>query len=155
MSIKLLEFDCTQIEVIFAGKNNLWRLSKAVEITMKTNEGVLRYSLLPGFPTDMRSGASIINPLIPKFTANNKYNGAILAHDFNYSKMANGENPVSRLVADILLRDGVKLSGELGSFKASIMYNAVRLGGCSAYNSPNEGDYKGMEQYMKFSWGAK
>jgi hypothetical protein len=152
--IKVLQFTGSFISTIFAGED-LWRLSNTVNCVVTTDEGKLRYTMHSGFPTNMRSGSHVIDPLIPKFTGNNRYNLAILVHDFNYTCYKDGKPPVSRLVADQLLRQMAAISGELGSFRAALMYRALRIGGGSAYNGQNEGPYKGAEEFMEFRWDAK
>jgi hypothetical protein len=152
--IKVRRFDGTQIITEFAGED-LWRLAATVHCVVCTDEGKLQYIMHPGFPTNMRSGSHIIDPIIPKFTKNNRYNLAILVHDFNYTCYKDGSPPVSRIVADQLLRQMAVMSGELGSFRAALMYRALRIGGGPAYNGQNEGPYKGAEEFMEFRWDAK
>lgn len=147
--IKVNSFIGSQIITEFAG-TDLWRLSTQVSVNVSTNEGKLCYTMLPGFPTNMRSGSHLIDWLIPKFTKNNKYNLALLCHDFAYTKLANGENPLSRELADELLRQMCILSGELGSFRAALMHRALRIGGGSAYNEENKGEYAEAGEFMKF-----
>jgi len=154
--IKVSKFIGDQIETNFAGKNNLYRIAK--DITAKVyleGAGCLEYMILKGFPTNMRSGSHIIDPIIPKFTGNNLYNLAILIHDFNYTKLSDGTNPTSRETADEMLRQMVILSGQLGSIRAELMYRALRIGGSSAYESINKGDYANASKYMKFFWRDK
>jgi len=152
--IKVKDFSGSQINTEFAGVD-LWRLTAKVEVEVFTNEGKLCYTMHPKFPTNMRSGSHCIDWLIPKFTGNNRYNLAILCHDFAYTKLANGFNPITRENADELLRQMCILSGELGSVRAGIMYRALRIGGASAYESENTGDYTDAEKYMEFKWRNK
>jgi hypothetical protein len=152
--IEVYDFTGDQIATVFA-KEDLYRLECEVTAKVYTSEGVLHYAMKPGFPTNMRSGSHAIDWLIPKFTGNNRYNLAILCHDFAYTKLPSGENPISRELADELLRQMVIISGELGSIRAGIMHKALRIGGASAYECENAGDYAGAEKYMKFEWPAK
>jgi len=133
----------------FAGVD-LWRLSNPVYVEVFTNEGKLCYTMDMGFPTNMRSGSHLIDFIIPKFTANNKYNLALLCHDFAYTKLPDGTNPISRELADELLRQMVILSGELGAFRAWLMHKALRIGGSSAYECENKGEYAGAGELMRF-----
>jgi len=154
--IKVNKFTGNEIETNFAGKNDLYRI--AIDVSAKVyleNDGCLEYNILRGFPTNMRSGSHIIDPIIPKFTGNNLYNLAILIHDFNYTKLSDGTNATSREMADEMLRQMVILSGQLGSFRAALMYRALRIGGGSAYNEYNKGDYANASKYMKFYWRDK
>ncbi|MCL1956201.1 MAG: hypothetical protein FWF63_02660 [Fibromonadales bacterium] len=152
--IKVNSFTGSPIITEFAGVD-LWRLSKPVYVEVLTNEGKLCYTMHIGFPTNMRSGSHLIDFLIPKFTKNNKYNLALLCHDFAYTKLPNGENPLLRDEADELLRQMVIMSGELGSLKAGLMYKALRIGGASAYEAENKGDYADAGTLMKFERLAK
>jgi len=154
--IKVSKFIGNEIETNFAGKNNFYRIAKDISAKVYLeNDGCLEYHILKGFPTNMRSGSHIIDPIIPKFTGNNLYNLAILIHDFNYTKLSNGENPTSREMADEMLRQMVLLSGQLGRFRATLMYRALRIGGSSAYAGENKGDYANASKYMKFWWRDK
>jgi len=151
--LKVYDFTGTQILTEFAGVD-LWRVKNPVNVVVYTSEGKLHYLIEPGFPTNMRSGSHCIDWLIPKFTGNNRYNLAILCHDFAYTKMKDGSNPLSRELADEILRQMVIISGELGSIRAGIMHKALRIGGASAYECENTGDYAGAENFMKFYWYA-
>jgi len=152
--IKVYDFIGSNIVTEFAGVD-LWRLKEQVAVSVYTSEGVLVYNMKPGFPTNMRSGSHLIDFIIPKFTRNNKYNLAILCHDFAYTKLPDGSNPISRELADELLRQMVIISGELGSFRAAIMHRALRIGGGSAYSCENNGDYADAGNYMSFEWRAR
>jgi len=152
--LKVYDFAGTQIVTEFAGVD-LWRVKNHVIVYVYTNEGKLCYKIKPGFPTNMRSGSHCIDWLIPKFTGNNRYNLALLCHDFAYTKMKDGDNPLSRELADEILRQMVILSRELGSIRAGIMHKALRIGGASAYYSENTGDYAGAENCMEFDWDAR
>jgi len=152
--IKVNSFIGSQIITEFAGVD-LWKLSSPVEVDVFTNEGRLHYEMFTGFPTNMRSGSHLIDFLIPKFTKNNKYNLALLCHDFAYTKNRFGGNYLPRNEADELLRQMCILSGELGSFRAGIMHRALRIGGGSAYEEDNTGEYAGAEKFMHFRRFAK
>jgi len=152
--IKVKDFTGSQIVTEFAGVD-LYKLSNPVRVEVLTNEGVLRYNMDIGFPTNMRSGSHCIDWLIPKFTGNNKYNLSLLCHDFAYTKNMFGGNYLPRAEADELLRQMVIMSGELGRARARIMYEFVSKFGASAYESENTGDYAGAEKYMHFRRSAK
>jgi len=149
--IKVNSFTGSPIITEFAGVD-LWRIKECVSVVVFTNEGKLVYTIKPEFPTNMRSGSHLIDCLIPKFTKNNQYNLALLCHDFAYTKLANGQNPISRQLADELLRQMCILSGELGTVRAAIMHRALRIGGRSAYEEENKGVYEGAGRYMRFDW---
>jgi len=122
--IKVYDFTGSQIATEFAGKD-LYRVKNLVKADVRTSEGTLHYTVKPGFPTNMRSGSHLIDWLIPKFTGNNRYNLALLCHDFAYTKLPDGNNPISRELADELLRQMAILSGELGSVKAAIISEGI------------------------------
>jgi len=149
--IRVNDFTGSQIVTEFAGED-LYRLSYPVHAEVFTNEGRLVYDMAIGFPTNMRSGSHLIDFLIPKFTKNNRYNLALLCHDFAYTKLDSGQNPISRALADELLRQMVVFSGQLGSIRAGIMHLALRIGGASAYECENTGDYADAGALMKFEW---
>jgi len=144
----------THILTEFAGVD-LYRVKNDIAVDVFTSEGRLRYFIAPGFPTNMRSGSHCIDWLIPKFTKNNKYNLAILCHDFAYTRNRQGDHYLSRELADELLRQMCIISGELGSARAAIMHRALRIGGGSAYESENTGDYEGAENFINFRWEAR
>jgi len=153
--IKVYKFTGSQIETIFAGQD-LYRLKNRVYVEVSTSEGKLHYQMEPGFPTNLRSGSHLIDWLIPKFTANNKYNIALLCHDFAYTRNKFGSHYIeNRKLADDILRQMCIISGELGSVRAAIMYRALRIGGSSAFNSANTGEYAGAEKLMNFLWSDK
>ena len=153
--VKVLEFAGSQIETKFSG-GDLWRLVKQVDCVVKTEkDGVLKFTMRPGFPTNMRSGSHAIDFIIPKFNDNNLYNLAILVHDFNYTKNRYGENYLSRLLSDQLLREMIRISGTLNVLKRALMYRSLRLFGNSAYESENTGEYAGAENFMEFRWSDK
>jgi hypothetical protein len=154
VKIEVKKFIGSKIITEFAGQD-LWFLSNSVYAEVLTSEGSLCYYMLPGFPTNMRSGSHLIDFLIPKFTGNNRYNLALLCHDFAYTKMADGSNPVSRELADELLRQMCVMSGEIGTIRAAIMHKALRLGGKGAYERENSGEYADAGNYMRFLWKAK
>ncbi len=149
--IKVNKFLGSLIKTNFAG-SDLYRLAEPVYVEVSTSDGRLCYYMKPGFPTNMRSGSHAIDWLIPKFTSNNKYNLALLCHDFAYTKNKAGDNYISRELADELLRQMCILSGELGTIRAGIMHKALRLGGRSAYECQNTGEYAGAENFMNFLW---
>jgi len=152
--IEVYNFVGSKIVTEFAGVD-LYRLKEPVSVSVCTNEGKLTYNMFIGFPTNMRSGSHLIDFLIPKFTKNNKYNLALLCHDFAYTRSKFQYGMLSRKLADELLRQMVVLSGELGEFRAGIMYRALRIGGSSAYECENEGNYADAEDYMDFRWEDK
>lgn len=150
--MKVLSYYGSPIKVIFGGKD-YWRLENPVDIEVKTDEGVYRWHLKAGYPTNMRSGSDLINSIIPKFSGNNNYNLAILLHDANYSKNEDGHQYVSKAMADDFLIQMTKVSGTLSAFKRGLVSAALKMfGGCAYYgeNSWDEEKYLGA-----FSLSAK
>lgn len=143
--MKLLKYEGSLIETKFAGKD-YFRLASPVEATAWTDEGVWRWKIKEGFPTNMRSGSDCINCIIPKFTGNNLYNLAIVLHDVNYSKMKNGQQVVSKKLADDFLDQMLKVSGTLSAPKRWLMITALKLFGGSAYDASNTWD---EEKYIE------
>jgi len=153
--LKIKEVFASSIEVAFAGKD-IYQIVEPVTIKVKTfDSGTLGLYIAAGFITDMRSGCHAIDPIIPKFTKNNIYNAAILMHDCNYTQDDTGEHFLSKETSDLLLRDMVKFSGEVGSIRAALMYSAVAMFGNSAYYDPPTGVWAKNGKYIKFKWVDK
>jgi hypothetical protein len=152
--MKLISFEGNQIITEFL-RQGYFRLAAPVSLRVKTDAGLLAYEFSPGFVTDLRSGSNAINGIIPKWAANNRYNLAIICHDFNYTRMASGHCALSRKEADDLLRQMAVMSGELGSIRAGLMHSALRLFGSSAYDGENKAPYDGIEEFMSFRWHDK
>jgi len=152
--IKVKKFIGSQINTDFAGKD-LYVLTSELDVDVFTDEGTLHYKMKPGFLTNMRSGGHCIDWFIPKFTGNKLYNLAIICHDFAYTKLPSGENPISKELADELLRQMVIMSGQLSRQKAYVMWKMLDKLGAPAYESENTGDYAGIEKYMEFKWEHK
>jgi len=159
--IKVFSFTGGKIKTEFL-KERFYKLAEPVQITINTSEGVYRWKLDAGFVTDMRSGAGIIDAVIPQFTGNNQYNLAILAHDAGYTQDADGNHYLSKDLADEFLYQMALMSGEptfsgfWGKLKAKAMWAAVRTPlGNKAYYSPCEDVYKDQHKYMRLTIGAK
>jgi hypothetical protein len=152
--IKVRDFIGSQINTDFAGKD-LYVLTSELRVDVFTDEGALHYTMKPGFLTNMRSGGHCIDWFIPKFTGNKLYNLAIICHDFAYTKLPSGQNPISKELADELLRQMVIMSGQLSRAKAYVMWKILDALGASSYESENTGDYAGIEKYMEFEWSHK
>jgi len=155
MSIKVISFYGDKIKTEFV-KERFYKLAEPVLIAINTSEGVYRWELEAGFVTDMRSGAGIIDAVIPQFTGNNQYNLAILAHDAGYTQDQDGNHYLSKDLADEFLYQMAFMSGELGKFRAKLMWAAVRTPlGNKAYYAPCEDIYKDQHKYMRLTIGAK
>lgn len=143
-------FTATKIETEFADVDT-YKLVKDVNVNVYTDEGVLRYTMVSGFPTNMRSGSHAIDILVPKFTGNNLYNAALLCHDAAYTTPS---NILSRELADELLYQMAILSCELGKVRAAIMWRSLRMFGNGAYEEPEKGLYIGARDKITFNWSA-
>lgn len=130
--------------------DRLYKLTKQYYVELITDEGMLVCNMFPGWVTDYRSGCSIIDPIIP-WKGNNTYNAAVMAHDFMYSGW------VSKEIADDLLCQGMKLSGEIGSIRASLVHFALDKFGNDHYydlDKPLKEPYANNRNFEKFSWTA-
>jgi hypothetical protein len=92
------------------------------------------FRFFEGFVTNFRSGGVLVDGFIDQ-VGDEKKSLVYLVHDAIYTPCLalDFEHPVSRLLGDQFLRAGLRWSG-MGSFKASCVYNSVRLFGASAYD---------------------
>lgn len=130
--------------------DRLYKLTKPYYVELVTNEGLLICDMLPGWITDYRSSCSIIDPIIP-WKGNDEYNAIVLAHDFFYSGW------ISKQLADDLLCQGMKLSGEIGSIRASMVKFALDKFGEDYYydlKTQLQSPYQLNRHYEKFKWLA-
>lgn len=95
-----------------------WKLTDKYAADFITDEGVYKLRLQSGWITDLRSGCDAINAIVPKW-GNDLYTATIMLHDCAWS------GHLSRELSNILLRQGMVLSGEVGSLRASMAYYAV------------------------------
>lgn len=123
---------CDFICVVPLG-NRLYRLAHDLLISFVTDEGSFNFFFKPGFVTNFRSGGLFIDRFIDQI-GDLWQQAAYLCHDAAYTPCAalKMEHPISRKLADELLR-AVLVKCGMGKFKASLVYNSVRLFGKSAY----------------------
>lgn len=114
--------------------NRLYKVAEDVTIRVSTSEGVWVFRFFKGFVTNFRSGGVLVDSFIDQIGDEEK-SLVYLVHDAIYTPcLALGfEHPVSRKLGDQFLRAGLRWAG-MGSFKASCVYNSVRLFGTSAYD---------------------
>jgi hypothetical protein len=113
-------------------KGKYWMLVDRFAADFVTDGGVWRLVLQPGWVWDKRSGARIINPIVPK-SGNPKYNACVAAHDCSYSGW------MSRALADnLFVRQGFSVSGQVSPFVARRAHNAVRAFGWPGYYEMGE-----------------
>lgn len=113
--------------------NRLYKVTDTFTCRIVTDEGAFVFRFLPGFVTNFRSGGVAVDCFVDQI-GDEKKALCYLVHDAMYTPCMAlvYEHPVSRKLADTLLRESLKYSG-MGSFKASVVYNSVRLFGESAY----------------------
>lgn len=121
-------YDKMKLEPI---NTKLFRLADFYDADFVTDEGVWRLRNKAGWITDLRSGTSAINYIIPKW-GNEKYNATIALHDTAFSGWMSFE------LANELLYQGMILSGQIGSFRAGLAKNMVSLFGRSGYRNMYE-----------------
>lgn len=114
------------LEELISGK--YWTLTKDYYAKFITDEGTYHLRLLRGWVTDKRSGSSIIDPIIPKWSKNIKYQAVISAHDCSYSGW------ISKSLADnLFIYQGMYMSGEVNKIRSSLAYYGVAGFGNSGY----------------------
>lgn len=99
--------------------DKFWKLSAPFYADFVTDEGTLELRLEPEWFTDLRSGCDVINRIAPKW-GNPIYTAVVLFHDCAWSGL------ISRQLSNEILRQGMIMSGEVGSFRASLVYHAVQ-----------------------------
>ena len=114
--------------------NRLYRVAEDVTIRVSTSDGVWVFRFFKGFVTNFRSGGVLVDSFIDQ-VGDEKKSLVYIVHDAIYTPCLalDFEHPVSRLLGDQFLRAGLRWAG-MGSFKASCVYNSVRLFGASAYD---------------------
>ena len=114
--------------------NRLYRVAEDVTIRISTSDGVWVFRFFKGFVTNFRSGGVLVDSFIDQ-VGDEKKSLVYLVHDAIYTPCLalDIEHPVSRLLGDQFLRAGLLWAG-MCSFKASCVYNSVRLFGASAYD---------------------
>ena len=114
--------------------NRLYKVAEDVTIRISTSDGVWVFRFFNGFVTNFRSGGVLVDGFIDQIGDECK-SLVYLVHDAIYTPCLalDFEHPVSRLPGDQFLRAGLRCAG-MGSFKASCVYNSVRLFGAPAYD---------------------
>lgn len=99
--------------------SKFWKLTADFHVDFVTNEGVWKLRNKANWLTDLRSGCDAINIIAPKW-GNPVYTATVLMHDTAWSGW------MSRQLSNELLRQGMILSGEIGSFRGTLVYHAVQ-----------------------------
>lgn len=134
--------------------NRLYKLAHDTKVRVHTDEGVFAFDFRKGFITNFRSGGVAVDCFVDQ-VGDEKKALAYLVHDAIYTPCAalGGEHPVSRKKGDEILRAALRWAG-MGSFKAGLVYNSVRLFGHSAYWEDDELTEDNSNLFT-FEWSAK
>lgn len=131
-----------------------YKLSNDTVVYVHTPEGCLTFSFKSGFVTNFRSGGRLVDGFIDQIGDEHK---AIiyLLHDAAYTPCAscNGEHPLSRAMADEILRDGLAWAG-MSKFKRNLVYYSVRAFGRKAYEEDDHLTETNKELFS-FTWSAR
>lgn len=131
-----------------------YKLAQDTNIYVHTDEGCLALFFKAGFITNFRSGGRLVDGFVDQI-GDEKKSLIYLVHDAFYTpcESCSGEHPVSRLVADVFLREGLAWAG-MGKIKRNVVYYSVRAFGNKAYE---EDDHLTETNKMLFSfqWSAK
>lgn len=106
-----------------------WKLTDGYAVNFVTDEGIYKLYFKAGWITDLRSGSDAINCIIPKW-GNDLFMATVLSHDLMWS------GHLSRELSNDFLRQGMILSGEVGTLRASLAYYAVSK--CGRYYNMDE-----------------
>ena len=118
--------------------NRLYKTIFHTLVTVETDEGNLVFKFMPGFVTNFRSGGRLVDGFVDQI-GDEKKALCYLVHDAMYTPCSrlNGEHPVSRALADDVLRAGLVWAG-MSKIKAAIVYSSVRVFGSSAFEDDDE-----------------
>lgn len=119
------------------------KFEKKCYIDVVTDEGLLSYTIKPGFITNGRSGPTIIDGFAPHF-GNDAMLVAWIVHDCNYYEL------LSKDLADEILRQMLIKAG-LSKFRSSVVKKSVQWFGDNAYGLSTDED-KEMRKYIVFEW---
>lgn len=151
--IKLLQINSYQDMILKPISLTHWVLCGDYTCSFVTNEGTITTSLLSGWVTDKRSGCSLIDKIIPKWSDNKLYQAVISTHDCSYSGWLTKE-----LADELFVHQGFEMSGEIGSFRSSLAYTAVKCFGNSGYYGMNDelpSPYQNNRNYESVRWSDK
>lgn len=111
-----------------------YKICNDYEIIVRTSSNEYRYNICNGFVTNFRSGGLLVDSFVDQIGDSLPVQLSWLCHDAGYTPCASlgNKHPLGRKEADELLRAMLRFAG-MSSFKASCVYNSVRLFGGSAY----------------------
>lgn len=112
-----------------------YKICNNYEIIVRTSSTEYRYNICDGFVTNFRSGGILVDSFVDQIGDSLAVQLSWLCHDAAYTPCASlgNRHPLGRKEADELLRAMLRFAG-MSSFKASCVYNSVRLFGGSAYH---------------------
>lgn len=116
--MKLLDIEIIKPLKMAPLDSKYWKLADDYAVNFVTDEGIYKLYLRAGWITDLRSGSDAINCIVPKW-GNELYVATVLFHDCCWS------GHISRELSNDFLRQGMILSGEVGTLRASLAYYAV------------------------------
>lgn len=116
--MKLLEINIINPLQMAPVDTKYWKLTDDYAVNFVTDEGIYKLYFKAGWITDLRSGSDAINCIIPKW-GNDLFMATVLSHDLMWS------GHLSRELSNEFLRQGMVLSGEVGTLRASLAYYAV------------------------------
>lgn len=131
MKVNCIATDTLALAVTPIG-DRLYKIACDTKVSVQTDEGVFLFKFLRGFTTNFRSGGVAVDSFIDQIGDERK-SLCYLVHDAVYTPCdaLGGEHPLSRKKGDQILRAGLLWAG-MGSFKAGLVYNSVRLFGHDA-----------------------
>ena len=132
------------------------RLYKAAHdngIALVTDEGVFAFDFKADVTSNYRSGGPVVDRFIDQVVSE-KVGPIWWFHDLCYTPCAalDGQHPVSRKLADELLRAALLWAG-MPKWKANVVYYAVRAFGASAYNNDDALTSYNSKRFS-FEWRA-
>lgn len=99
------------------------------------------------YVTDFRSGGPLVDRFIDQFGETPKIQCCYLMHDLFYTRRANGTHFKTKAFADEVLRESLICAG-LPSWKAKMVWAAVKLFGKSAYEDDDEYSIPNATRFM-------
>lgn len=103
-----------------------WEATKTFGVIFECSDGCRAYVAYPKWITDKRSGSSLADCVIPKWSDDDQYQAVIICHDMSYS------GSVSKAIADELFYQGLRLCG-YSKIRAGMAFQAVDKFGDSGY----------------------
>lgn len=144
-----------KIPVIPLGDRYYMTSAKCSRIEIHTKkDGVFVFNFFADFVSNYRSGGLVVDRFVDQI-GNADQQCSYLSHDAAYTpcKACNGEHPISKQVADDLLRGCLIYSG-MSKVKANVVYWSVNLFGRKAYEEDDEFT-KMNSGLFTFEWRAK